>query len=224
MKLGYKFGDQSLVLQALTHSSYANEQGMESNERMEFLGDAVLELAVSVKIYDLFSDMREGDMTRLRASLVNEKALAERARSMNLGRHVLLGKGEELQGGKDRDSILSDALEALLGGIYLDAGFDRAMDCIDRILGPIWPTSPDLDRPKDDKSRLQELTQSLHKAKPTYILKETMGPDHCASYLVEVRLPDGSFAEARSSTVRKAEQLAARKAIHKLLNQGDQRP
>jgi ribonuclease-3 len=213
-KLGFFFKDTELLTRALTHSSFANEHGLEHNERLEFLGDAVLELCISRILFFGFPDASEGHLTRLRAGLVSEPSLARVARSLSLGDYILLGKGEEQQGGRDRDSVLSDTLEAVLGAVYLDSGYSAAQKCIQKVFKEFMPESFELlPSCKDYKSRLQEVTQSIFKARPVYTLQESTGPEHEKIYRVQVELPDGTKIDATESSVKKAEQKAAGKAI-----------
>ena len=216
-KLGCRFKDHKLLTLSLTHSSFANENSLEHNERLEFLGDAVLELCISRVLYFEFSDASEGHLTQLRAGLVSEPSLARVARDLSLGDYIFLGRGEEYQGGRDRDSVLADTLEAVLGAVYLDSGYDAAKDCIEKIFRKFIPKRVEMLSPfKDYKSRLQEATQSLFKARPVYSLLESIGPEHEKIYRVQVELPNGLKVEARESSVKKAEQKAASKAIREL--------
>ncbi len=221
IKLGYFFKDSNLLTQALTHSSFANEHSLENNERLEFLGDAVLELCISRVLFFGFPDASEGHLTKLRAGLVSEYSLARVARFLSLGDCILLGKGEEHQGGRDRDSVLSDTLEAVLGAVYLDSGYSAALECIQKVFKEYIPESLEfLPSCKDYKSRLQEATQSLFKARPVYTLMDSIGPEHEKIYRVQVELPNGVKVDARESSVKKAEQKAAGKAIRKLSEGG----
>ncbi len=216
-KLGYRYNDPDLLLQALTHSSYANERHLEHNERLEFLGDAVLELSISNLLFYSFPKAAEGDMTKLRASLVSEPTLAYVARGLNLGQYIRLGKGEEQQGGRDRDSVLADTLEAVLGSMYLDSSYNECYEYVIRLFEDLLPEQIDvLSNSKDYKSRLQESTQCLFKARPVYTLIDSYGPEHEKTYLVQVELPNGSRIQARASSVKKAEQSAADKALKHL--------
>lgn len=216
-KLGYFFKDENLLQLALTHSSYANEHGLEHNERLEFLGDAVLELCISRILFYGFPKASEGHLTKLRAGLVSEPSLARVARHLDLGGYISLGKGEESQGGRARDSVLSDTLEAILGAVYLDSGYDEAHKCIQKIFKNFIPESVELlPKYKDYKSRLQEATQSLFKARPIYALLESTGPEHEKLYRVQVELPNGAKVDAIASSVKKAEQKAAGEAIKEL--------
>jgi ribonuclease-3 len=209
----YHFRQVKLLLHALTHSSYANEQQVDSNERLEFLGDAVLELSISQELFRRFPEAAEGELTRMRARLVNEPALAGLARQLDLGQYILLGKGEACQGGADRNSVLSDTMEAIFGAVYLEAGFEQARQVILHVYRNSWPATDRVVRPKDNKSRLQEITQREDKSRPTYRLERSTGPEHAKEYVVSVTLPSGEVLEAQSTSVKKAEQMAAAEAL-----------
>lgn len=213
--LGHVFRRRDLLATALTHSSWANERGeaMNHNERLEFLGDAVLELSVTETLFARFPDAPEGELTLLRSHLVNESSLAGLARRLSLDVHVRLGKGEENQGGRTRPALLSDAFEAVIGALFLDGGYAAAQTTINRIFEPIWPASPATPKPKDYKSRLQEYTQRLHKARPVYSLLGSHGPEHDKLFEVRLTLPDGQEVTAKEKSVKKAEQMAARQAL-----------
>jgi ribonuclease-3 len=215
-KLGYRFVRPHLLQTALTHSSYANESDteVEHNERLEFLGDAVLELCISEELYKRYPDVREGDLTNLRAKLVSEPTLAEIGRRIHLQEHILLGKGEEAQGGRERDAVLSDALESLFGAVFLDGGFEASKKVILWLYKDLWPASIHGPRRKDFKSKLQEATQQLFKDRPKYSLVDSYGPEHAKTYHVRLTLPDGRTVEASASSLKKAEQMAAQEALH----------
>lgn len=217
-RLGHTFSDPLLLHMALTHSSYVNEHGGElcNNERLEFLGDAVLELVVSEDLYHRFPEVREGRLTSLRAGLVKEASLAEAGREVELAGLLLMGRGEEAQGGRDRDALLADALEALIGAVFLDGGFEAARNVVHNLLGSRMPDTSELPRVKDFKTRLQEHTQRESGGRPVYSLVDTAGPDHEKVYEVRVRLPDGSEYAARGPSKKKAEQLAAGIALDSL--------
>lgn len=214
----YHFHDKKHLRQAFTHSSYSNERKLNKvgdNERLEFLGDAVLEVVTSEFVYINYPDMKEGDMTKLRASIVCEPTLALCAKEIKLGDYLLLGKGEELTGGRERDSILSDAFEALIGAIYLDGGFANAKEFIrDFILA-------DIDNKKlfyDSKTILQEIIQSNYKEPLNYNLLNEEGPDHNKKFTVEVDIEGNVLAKGTGRTKKAAEQEAAYKAILKIKN------
>ena len=215
-KLGYRFAEPELLKTALTHSSYANESDsdLEHNERLEFLGDAVLELCISEELYNRYPDVREGDLTSLRAKLVSEPTLADIARQILLQEFIFLGKGEEAQGGRERDAVLSDALESLFGAVFLDGGFQHSRRVILPLYRDLWPASIQGRRRKDFKSRLQEATQQLFKDRPKYSLIDSSGPEHAKTYHVRLTLPDGRTIEASASSLKKAEQMAAQEALH----------
>lgn len=218
--ISYRFGQVKLLATALTHSSFANEQGCDHNERLEFLGDAVLELAVSEELFKRFPDAPEGTLTKLRAKLVSMPSLAETARGLNLMTYISLGRGEESQGGRDRDSLLSDAFEALLGAVFLDGGYLEARRVVVELFAPRWPRDIDPPKARDFKSRLQELTQRDHKSRPIYRLMGSSGPEHEKLFEVELTLPDGRTLTALGSSVKKAEQTAARQALDMLESEG----
>lgn len=214
--IGYEFKDISLLEVALTHSSYANEQKKGQccdNERMEFLGDAVLELSSSDYIYKNHSEMAEGKMTRLRASIVCEPTLALCARAIKLDTFIRLGKGEELTGGRSRDSIVSDACEAVIGAIYLDGGFANAKEFIHRFI------LKDLENKKlffDSKTILQEIVQANFKEVISYHLIGEEGPDHNKTFRVAVHIGEEEYGVGEGRTKKAAEQEAAYISILKL--------
>lgn len=214
--ISYRFGQVKLLRLALTHSSYANEQGCVHNERLEFLGDAVLELAVSQELFRRFPEAPEGVLTKMRAKLVSMPSLAGLARSTGLETCVMLGRGEESQGGRGRDSLQSDALEALLGAVFLDGGFAAASRVVLGLFEPLWPDGQDTPKVRDFKSRLQERTQREHRERPVYRLLGSSGPEHHKVFEVELSLPGGRTVKATGQSVKKAEQSAARKALEML--------
>ena len=211
--IGYEFKDKTLIIRALTHSSYANEKKMKKedcNERLEFLGDAVLELVSSEYIYRNNSDMTEGDMTKTRASFVCEPTLALCAKDIRLSEFLLLGKGEIITGGRDRDSILSDAFEAVIGAVYLDGGFANAKEYI------VNHVLKDIDKKQlfyDSKTILQEIVQSRYKEPLHYQLIKEEGPDHNKSFTVAAYIGDKELAVGTGKTKKAAEQSAAYEAI-----------
>lgn len=208
----YQFNNTGLLKNALTHSSYANEKktgNYKDNERLEFLGDAVLELTSSEFIYTGNPDMNEGKMTRLRASIVCEPTLAMCARQIHLQEYIMLGKGEDLTGGRTRDSIISDALEALIGAIYLDGGFANAKEFIHRFV------LNDLENKQlfyDSKTILQELIQGRHE-QLSYELIDESGPDHDKQFTVAVLVDGERVSEGEGHTKKAAEQQAAYQAL-----------
>lgn len=215
-KIGYQYQDQSLLTQALTHSSYANERHLgkqADNERLEFLGDAVLEIVTSEFLFHRYPKHPEGELTRLRASMVCEPTLAFCTRELELGKYLLLGKGEEQTGGRERKSILSDALEAVIGSIYLDGGFANAKEFIHEFV------LKDLENKKlffDSKTILQEIVQANFKDVISYHLMGEEGPDHDKSFLVAVNIGDETYGIGKGRTKKAAEQDAAYKSILEL--------
>ena len=214
-RLGYHFKNVDVLRLALTHSSWANEHaaGNAHNERLEFLGDAVLELTVSAQLFKLFPDAREGELTRMRSSLVNESALAEVARSLGLDALLQLARGEENQGGRRRDALLSDAMEAVFGGVYQDGGFQSAVKVIERLYASLWPSAVGRSKRKDFKTRLQEVTQRVDRGLPVYVQEGASGPEHAKIFAVRVELPDGRVFRAQGAGLKRAEQEAAKTAL-----------
>lgn len=219
-KIGYTFQDKRLLRQALTHSSFANEKRLNklaNNERLEFLGDAVLELMSSEFLFHEHEKMPEGDLTKLRASLVCEPTLAMCARELSLGEYILLGKGEAATGGRERESILSDAMEAMIGAIYLDGGFANAKEFIGRFI------LSDMEHKKlffDSKTILQEIVQNDYKKQLCYDLLSEEGPDHNKQFKVLARMDGIPLAKGTGRTKKAAEQNAAYYSIL-MLKQGD---
>lgn len=215
-KIGYNFKDSHLLRHAVTHSSYVNEKHMKKadcNERLEFLGDAVLELISSEYLFFENQTMPEGELTKLRASMVCEKALAFCARDLELGSYLLLGKGEDATGGRFRESITSDALEALIGAIYLDGGFANAKEFILKYI------LNDLEGKRlfyDSKTILQEIVQAHFPYGVVYHLIKEEGPDHNKSFTVAVHIGEECYGEGTGRTKKAAEQEAAYHAILKL--------
>ncbi len=217
-RIGYSFKNKGLLRDALTHSSYYNENrsaSHESNERLEFLGDAVLGLIVGEYLFRRFPQLPEGRLTRLRAELVCEKSLDGVAKLIGMGEHLLLGRGEASSGGRTRPSINADAVEALIAAMYLDGGFEEAVKFIRRfILCPFEAGEGVRDR--DAKSELQELVQKKSGQFLEYILVGESGPDHMKEFTVEVRLNGEALARAAGHSKKDAEQHAALSALEKL--------
>ena len=215
-KLGYTFKDPELLLQAFRHSSYVNEQldrELSDNERLEFLGDAVLDLAVSDLLMRVFQDSEEGDLSKYRAMVVDETGLCQVALSLRLGDYLLLGKGEEQTGGREKPSILADTMEALLGAIYLDAGFDKVMGVIQRLFSPLLERVDTKEMLHDYKSLLQEYTQQTYKTLPKYSLVEESGPAHDKTFKVVLTINGEIMAEGKGKSKKEAEQKVAREAF-----------
>ena len=217
--LSYTFNDIILLDISLSHSSYANENpdlAGEDNERLEFLGDAVLQLCMSDILIRRFPDYAEGQLSKVRAALVNEHSLAGLAREHRIGYFLLLGRGEENSGGRDKDSLLGDAVEAIIGAIYLDGGYEKALQFIrttSQSLVDEWIESPIY---LDYKSLLQETSQGRFKLVPQYRITGASGPDHDKTFEVEASIGDIVSTTGAGKNKKEAEQDAARKALQKL--------
>ncbi|MCD8083099.1 MAG: ribonuclease III [Clostridiales bacterium] len=215
-RIGYRFQNRALLRQAMTHSSYINEHTkdkLECNERLEFLGDAVLEIGSSDFLYRKYPDRPEGELTKIRASIVCEPTLAYCAMDIELGDYLLLGRGEEATGGRGRNSVVSDAMEALIGAIYLDGGFARAKEFIDRFI------MNDIEHKQlfyDSKTTLQEMVQSLNRGHLEYEILKEEGPDHNKSFEVRALLAGKEIGRGIGRTKKAAEALAAYRGILKL--------
>ncbi len=219
-RIGYRFHNIDLLKQAVTHSSFTNEQKINKRkdyERLEFLGDAVLELVSSEFLFHEHEKVQEGDLTKMRASMVCEPSLAFCARDLELGEFLLLGKGEECTGGRKRDSITSDAMEAVIGAIYLDGGMEEAKKFIYRF---ILSDLEDKQLFYDSKTNLQELIQGKIKKEFHYELLEETGPEHDKTFRVEVRMENEVIGEGEGRTKKAAEQQAAYKALLLLRERG----
>lgn len=220
--LGYCFKDSSLIERALTHSSYSNESGLKNhhmycNERLEFLGDSVLSLITSNYLYSKFSDCPEGELTRMRAEVVCERALSGYANAIGLGNYLLLGIGEEKNNGRNRKSILADAFEALLAAIYLDAG-ENGMEIVEKFLIPfIAKEIENIGKSKgfsgDPKSLLQQFVQQAEGDFLEYVVVAQSGPDHMKTFKVEARLNSNVIGRGQGRSKREAEQNAAKEAL-----------
>lgn len=214
-KLKYSFKNIELLKNALVHSSYANEVrgNTRSNERLEFLGDSVLSIIVADYIYNNCPNMPEGDLTRLRASLVCEKSLCIFARELCLGEYLLLGRGEDKNGGRERDSILADAFESVLAAIYLDGGMDAAKQHVmNTVLRDLQINTVD-DAIKDYKTTLQEIIQRNPEEMVSYILIDETGPDHDKLFTVAVKLNSNIIGTGSGKSKKQAEQMAAKQAL-----------
>ena len=215
--IGYHFHNITLLQNALTHSSYANERwhnGLMSNERLEFLGDSILGMVVAEYLYRNFPNRPEGDLTRMRADMVCETSLMLVAEKVDLGRHLLLGHGEEQNGGRSRTSILADAVESVLAASFLDGGMEAARGIIERIILCLVPVTKLHN--EDFKTTLQELVQKKKNQHLTYELVEESGPDHDKKFTVQVSLNDQVVGEGIGSSKKRAEQDAAHRAIQAL--------
>lgn len=215
-RLGYFFARPELLEEALRHRSYVFERTapeLRDNERLEFLGDAVLELAVSAMLHLKRPEDDEGRLTRLRAQLVNEQSLCRLASQLDLGRFLYLGRGEALSGGAGKSSILAGGLEAVLGAVYLDGGFEAALGLVRRFWEPLLGELGEEQAFKDYKTRFQELIQERLKLTPSYRLLSSQGPDHDRTFLVEVRAGGQALGQGQGKSKKEAEQEAARAAL-----------
>ena len=214
--IGYDFKDKELLTHALTHSSFSNENRtgrLGSNERLEFLGDAVLELVSSEYFFKRFKNLPEGELTKMRASFVCEPALDKCARKLKLDEFILLGKGEDSSGGRKRPSVVSDAFEALIGAIYIDGGFEKAREVIYKYI------LDDVDNESffyDSKTVLQEEAQRLGNEEPEYVLLAEEGPDHLKEFTIEVRLNGETMGVGKATSKKHAAQNAAYEALKKM--------
>jgi len=216
-RLGYFFQSPSLLREALSHTSYSNEQpGAAHNERLEFLGDAVLDLVVSQMVFRKYPQLPEGELTRIRAEVVSEKGLASVARELQLGDSLLLGKGEELSGGRDKESLLADALEAVFGAMFCETGYEKACSVIAALLAERIAHAARRKAGVDHKTRLQVLLQGRYGCPPSYALVLAEGPDHQRWYTVEVRFSEETIGRGCGRTKKAAEQEAAREALLRL--------
>ena len=217
-ELGYTFSDLSLLVRCLTHVSYDRGKIEGHNEVLEFLGDAVLDLAVSDLLMRRFPEKSEGDLSRMRAALVNSFVLAEKAAALSLGPLLRLGKGEERSGGRNKTSILAGAFEALLGGVYRDGGYEAARRLVERYF------ATDVKEKElglhDYKTRLQEISQMLFHAPPSYRLVSESGPDHEKRFVTEIVVGGKVFGKGEGRSKKQAEQEAAKKALHELQQSG----
>jgi ribonuclease III len=217
--LGYRFTDLRLLMTALVHSSYAFEQGMNSvnNERLEFLGDAVLDLVIGHLLFQRYTKLHEGELSKLRASLVNEQHLAKMARNVDLGKYLALGKGENSSQGREKSSILSSAYEAIIGAVFEDGGYPAVADFVTCFF------VPDLDGKKEElliadaKSRLQEVLQDKYNEAPTYRVEAEEGPSHQKLFTVAVCFKEQVLSTGQAGSKKEAEQRAAAAALAELL-------
>ncbi len=218
-KLGIKFSDPQLLELAITHSSYVHEKKLnleQSNERLEFLGDAVLGVCIAEMLVRAFPNEPEGALSRRRAALVNQKQLARLAESLALGQALRLGKGEDKTGGRTKASLLADAFEAVIGAVYLDQGIERAQKLLGRLFVDLIPVSKKVETSQDYKTRLQEYFQKKFQKSPRYVLVKETGPDHSKTFEVKIEFLGESLAAGSGRSKREAEQDAARVAFGKI--------
>jgi len=217
-RINYSFKDKNLLIEALTHSSWAHEgkNSKISNERLEFLGDSVLSLVISEYLYKNRKDLEEGSLSKYRAEIVCEPSLARCAREIGLGNFLLIGKGEEMTGGRERDSLLADAMEALLAAVYLDGGLEVVRNIILDLFRNIIEEVLEGLIYRDYKTKLQEVVQSMGIGKITYELVKEIGPDHNKTFITKVRIGDVALGEGYGKSKKEAEQAAAMEALVKL--------
>jgi len=215
-RLGISFHDKSLLQRALTHRSFVNETesvGWEDNERLEFLGDAIIDAIVAEFLYHRFPEMREGTLTNVRSNLVRREALASFARQLDLGSYLFMGLGEAQSGGRAREATLCAAFEALVGAIYLDQGWDVAREFVLSFVREALPRALERALKKDAKTRLQEWSQAVLHETPTYVTVAEEGPDHAKAFTVEVRIGGITAGQGQGSTKQAAAQRAAARAL-----------
>lgn len=218
-RLGYNFGDRGIFLQSMTHTSFGHENlqtksiALRDNERLEFLGDAILDVVVSDILLEAFPSANEGQLSKMRAAVVNEKTLAQLAASIGLHECIRLGKGELHTGGARKPSILSSTFEALIAAIYLDGGFNAVYPVVRHLFAGFFIEDRELMAFYDHKTQLQEIVQARWKITPTYHLLKAEGPDHAKTFEVEVRMSGRKLAAAMGASKKEAEQNAAKAAI-----------
>ncbi|MDP9443440.1 MAG: ribonuclease III [Actinomycetota bacterium] len=213
-QLGHADLDAALLERALTHRSFAYENGgLPTNERLEFLGDAVLGLVVTETLYRMHPDLSEGRLAKLRAAVVNARALADVGRALGLGPHIRLGRGEEATGGRDKASILSDTVEAVIGAVFVDAGFATAAEVVHRLFDPVVAAASAMGAGLDWKTSLQELAALQSLGVPEYLVDEE-GPDHQKVFTARVRFGDTVYGHGTGRSKKEAEQQAAESAYH----------
>lgn len=217
LTIGHRFNNPALLEQALTHSSFANETGITENyERLEFLGDAVLELVVSQMLVERYPDWNEGELSRLRASAVNKKTLAAIAQKLGLGDYVRMSFGEYKTGGRQKNTILADVFESVLGAIYLDAGLGAASAFVERYFDVLFAGVDQALLFTDYKTRLQELAQAELQRPPLYRIIDASGPDHAKVFRIEVLIGGQVYGEGTGRSKKQAEQMAAKEACRRL--------
>lgn len=213
-KLGYKFRDEGILETALTHSSFANETSVESNERLEFLGDAVLGFIVARVLYDLFPEAAEGKLSKMRSAIVSRMNFAHFAKELRIDKQILLGKGEEITGGRKRQSNLAGAFEAVIGAAYIDGGYRKVYTIVSRLLKDCLNGKEEIF--KDYKTKLQETAQRQFKKVPKYKVVLEEGPPHDKCFHVEVKLGRRAIGKGVGSNKKQAEQAAAKEALEEI--------
>jgi ribonuclease III len=221
-ELGYRFNDPSVLVRAVTHVSSQRNKSGSHNEVLEFLGDAVLDLAISDLLMHRFPDKSEGDLSRMRAGLVNSAVLAEKANGLKLGSLLFLGKGEERSGGRGKPSILAGAFEALLGAVYQDGGYEPARRLVERFFA--MDVQVKQLGQQDYKTRLQEISQMLFREPPVYRIISESGPDHEKRFVTEIAVGGKVLGKGEGRSKKQSEQEAALKALTQLQRSGDTTP
>lgn len=211
-KIGYTFKNKGILYEALSHSSFANETKRNSNERLEFLGDSVLSIVVSNYLFEHYKHLPEGQLTKVRASLVCEGSLYEFAKTIDLGKFIMLGKGEENTGGRQRPSILADAFEAVIAAVYLDGGIEKASKYVLSFIPKDLSVKKAVSN-NDYKTILQEVIQKNPEEKIQYHLKSAVGPDHDKTFTIQVMLNSNVIGEGKGHSKKQAEQAAAKEAL-----------
>jgi ribonuclease III len=209
-RIGYTFEKKQLIIEALTHRSYKKPY---NNERLEFLGDAVLDLVVGEFLFHKFENSDEGILSKIRASLVNENGFAKLARLIGLGDYIYLSPAEENNNGREKPSLLSNAFEALIGAIYLESGLDKSKEIAQTLITQAHPVIDLETLSKDYKTALQEITQATHGITPTYVVLDSFGPDHKKEFEIAIILDDEQIAKAMGKSKKEAQQKAAKKAL-----------
>ncbi len=209
-RIGYAFEKKQLIIEALTHRSYKKPY---NNERLEFLGDAVLDLVVGEFLFHKFENSDEGILSKIRASLVNENGFAKLARLIDLGDYIYLSPAEENNNGRNKPSLLSNAFEALIGAIYLEAGLDKSKEIAQALITQAHPKIDLETLSKDYKTALQEITQATHGITPTYVVLDSFGPDHKKEFEIAIVLEDKQISKAMGKSKKEAQQKAAKKAL-----------
>ena len=215
-KIGIEFSNKELLTKALTHRSYLNEnrgEGLQNNERLEFLGDAVLELIISSELFNRYKDKSEGELTGIRSAIVRTESLAGESRRLDIGKHLLMSRGEEDSGGRDKDYLLANVYEAILGAIYLDKGVEECRKFVERTLLKQLNNIVENELFIDPKTKIQELVQAKYRLTPTYKVIKEHGPDHDKYFTVVLKIGEKVFTEGFGASKQKAEEDAAQKAI-----------
>ncbi len=216
---GLKFKNKDLLKRSLTHRSFLNEgdtEGLKHNERLEFLGDAVLELVISEHLFKEYADRPEGELTSFRAAVVRADSLAKASKKLGVGEFLLMSKGEEMTGGREKDYLLANAFEAIVGALYLDQGYDAVKDFLHKHLVSQIATIVKYRLDIDSKTKLQEKTQNIFKTTPNYKVIQEKGPDHEKTFTVKVSINRKIYGEGTGNTKQKAEEAAATQALRKI--------